>query len=182
MRLEEEYARVVNLVENIQRHLASQAEYTEKMARSLERLTENLGHVPETANKQLDTLVAINSVLAGEAASTRRIEENLSQLPRLADAQRETMVSIDRHLDSATQTNSRVVETLEGVDQSVGKLGEATDTSTKTIEKMRWDAAARDELVATLLQEQTRRLTMFAWSAIALASVAVVAGIVALLL
>jgi archaellum component FlaC len=182
LRLEEEYARVVNLVENIQRHLATQSEHSEKMARALERLADNLAHVPETAHKQLDALVQISAATGADAASSRRIEENLSHLPQIADAQRETMVSIDRHLDASTQTNSRVVTTLEGVDHSVNKLGESTDASTRAVEKMRWDSAARDELIATLLQEQTRRLTMFAWSAIGVAVVAVIAGVVALLL
>ena len=44
-RLEEEYARVVNLMESIQTHLAAQAERSDIMARSLDRLAEGLAGI-----------------------------------------------------------------------------------------------------------------------------------------
>ena len=45
-RLEQEYARVVSLIDVIQKHLGSQAERWEVMARSLDRLAESLAHAP----------------------------------------------------------------------------------------------------------------------------------------
>ncbi len=113
--------------------------------------------------------------------SAKRVEESLSQLPKLADAQRETMVSIGRQLNVSREAGERMVDTVRDVGQTVTKVGEATEASTRNIQEMRWDAAARDERVAVLLEEQTRRFAIFAWVAIGLAVVAVAAGVYAVL-
>jgi hypothetical protein len=71
--------------------------------------------------------------------------------------------------------------TLEGFQQAVTLLGEATGASAKALQDMRWDASAREERLATILQEQTRRFTLFAAGAVGLAVVAGVIGIIAIL-
>ena len=180
-RLEEEYAKVVRLVESVQNHLETQGERSESMARSLNRLAESLDHLPETSKTQLELLSTMNHQMGVDGACVKRVEENLSQLPRLADAQRETMVSIGRNLDLSRQSNDRVAATLEGFQQAVTLLGEATGASAKAMQDMRWDASAREERVATILQEQTRRLTIFAAAAIGASILAAGIGIIALL-
>ena len=180
-RLEEEYAKVVKLVESVQTHLEQQGERSESIARSLSRLAESLGHLPDASKTQLELLSTISQQMSADSACTKRVEENLSQLPRLADAQRETMVSIGRQLDLSRQTSDRVGTTLEGFQQAVTLLGEATGTSAKALQEMRWDASAREERVATILQEQTRRFTYFAAAAVGLSVVAAVIGLLALI-
>ncbi len=180
-RFEEEHARVVNLVESVQTHLQQQGERSELIARSLSRLAESLEHLPEASKTQLDALVAIGQRLEADGASFRRVEENLSQLPRIADAQRETMVSIGRQLDLSRQTNEKVGTTLDGFQQAVTVLGDTTSASTKALQEMRWDAAHREERVATILEEQTRRLTIFAVAAVGLGVLAAVMAGIALL-
>lgn len=180
-RLAEEYGRVVNLVDAIQKHLSSQAQQSERIARSLDRLAEGLSHFPETSQKELELLGAISRTVDADLLSAKRVEESLSQLPKLADAQRETMVSIGRQLNVSREAGERMVDTVRDVGQTVTKVGEATEASTRNIQEMRWDAAARDERVAVLLEEQTRRFAIFAWVAIGLAVVAVAAGVYAVL-
>jgi len=180
-RLEEEYAKVVKLVESVQNHLELQGERSESMTRSLSRLAESLDHLPEASKTQLELLSTMSQQMSVDGACVKRVEENLSQLPRLADAQRETMVSIGRQLDLSRQTNDRVATTLEGFQQAVTLLGEATGTSAKALQDMRWDASAREERVATILQKQTRRFTYFAAAAVGLSVVAAVIGLIALI-
>jgi hypothetical protein len=180
-RLEEEYARVVNIVESVQKHLEQQGERAESMAGSLTRLAESLDHMPETSKTQLELLSTMNHQMGVDGACVKRVEENLSQLPRLADAQRETMVSIGRQLDLSRQTNDRVATTLDGFQQAVTLLGEATGASAKALQDMRSDASSREERVATILQEQTRRFTIFAAVAVGLLLVAGVIGVIALI-
>lgn len=180
-RLEEEYARVIKIVESVQKHLEHQSERGESMAGSLNRLAESLEHLPETSKAQVELLSAMNHQMGVDGASVKRVEENLSQLPRLADAQRETMVSIGRQLDLSRQTGDRVGTTLEGFQQAVTLLGEATGASAKALQEMRSHASEREERVATILQEQTRRLTFFAVAALGASIVAAVIGIIALL-
>ena len=180
-RLEVEYTKVVRLVESVQNHLETQGERSESMARSLNRLAESLDHLPETSKTQLELLSTMSHQMGVDGACVKRVEENLSQLPRLADAQRETMVSIGRQLDLSRQSNDRVATTLEGFQQAVTLLGEATGASAKALQDMRWDTSAREERVATILQKQTRRLTIFAAATVGLSVVAALIGIIALL-
>ena len=178
-RLEAEYAKVVNLIDAIQNHLASQAEQSRNIARSLERLAEGVSTLPDVSNRQLELLGSINESITADLDGKKRLEENLAQLPGLADAQREAMVSIDRQMDASRETHNRLAETLEGVGQSVARFGESSAGSSRVLELMRTDASAHAERVARLVEEQTRKFTIFAWSAIALASLAAVMGIVA---
>lgn len=180
-RLESEYARVVNLIDAIQGHLASQVEQSRNIAGSLERLAQGVSILPEASRQELELLTAISESVSADLASAKRLEENLAQLPQLADAQRQTMVSIDRQLDAARQADERLNGTMNGVGDSISKLREVADTSGKALQAIRWDASARDERMATLVQEQTKRITIFAWSAIGLAAVAALIGVIALL-
>lgn len=180
-RLEAEYAKVVNLIDAIQHHLASQAEQSRNIARSLERLAEGVSTLPDASNRQLQLLGSINESIAVDLDGKKRLEENLAQLPGLADAQREAMVSIDRQMDASRETHQLLAKTLEGVGQSVAQLGESSAGSSRALEHMRTDASAHGARVARLVEEQTRKLTIFAWSAIGLASLAAVMGIIALM-
>ncbi len=180
-RLEEEYARVIKIVESVEKHLELQSERGDSMAGSLNRLAESLEHMPETSKAQVELLSTMNHQMSVDGACAKRVEENLSQLPRLADAQRETMVSIGRQLDLSRQTGDRVGTTLEGFQQAVTLLGEATSASAMALQDMRRTASEREERVAAILQEQTRRLTFFAITALGASIVAAVIGIIALL-
>ncbi len=180
-RLEAEYAKVVNLIDAIQNHLASQAEQSRNIARSLERLAEGVSTMPDASNRQLQLLGSIDESIAADIEGKKRLEENLAQLPGLADAQREAMVSIDRQMDASRETHQLLAQTLEGVGQSVARLGESSAGSSRALELMRTDASAHGERVARLVEEQTRKFTIFAWSAIGLASLAAVMGIIALI-
>ncbi len=179
-RLEEEYARVVSLIESVQKHLEEQGPRSELIATSLERLADSLSHLPEASKTQLELLSTISRQMGEDGACAKRIEEALSQLPQLADTQRETMVSIGRQLDSSRETTERVASTLDGFQQEITQLGNTTGETARALEKIRWDASARDERLATVLQQQTKRLTAFAAAATALAVVAAAAAVVAL--
>lgn len=180
-RLEEEYARVIKIVESVEKHLELQSERGDSMAGSMNRLAEGLEHMPETSKAQVELLSAMNQQMGVDGACIKRVEENLSQLPRLADAQRETMVSIGRQLDLSRQTNDRVATTLDGFQQAVTLLGEATAASARALQDMRGEASARENRVASILENQTRRFTVFAVAAVGASIVAGMIGIFALL-
>lgn len=180
-RLETEYTRVVNLIESVQKHLETQGERTEQVARSLDRLAESLGHLPEASKTHLELVSAISERITSNGAAAKRIEDSLSQLPQIADAQRETMVSIGRQLDLSRQSSERTATTLDGFQQAVTLLGEATAASAKALQALRSEATVREDRVAAILQAQTQRFTWFAWAATSLALVAAAVGLMALL-
>lgn len=180
-RLEEEYTRIVRLVESVQTHLEQQGERTDVMARSLSSVAQSLEALPESSRTNSETLAAINQRLETDGACLKRLDDNLSQFPQLADAQREAMVSIGRHLDLSRQTNDKLVTTLDGFQQAVTLVSEATAASARTLQDLRSDASARENRIASVLQEQTHRLTMFAIAVLGLGAIAAGAAIFALI-
>lgn len=179
-RIEQEYNRVVGLVESMQEHLGQNAERTEMMAKSIERLADNLEALPETSRRQLEVLESIREEAAADTQRAVNIEQSLSQLPQLADAQREVMVTISRRMEESKDTDEKLSETLSGVRQSVELMSRATETSANAITMMRSEESERQDKIAKLLQQQTDRITWMASSAIALAVIAVILGLISL--
>lgn len=179
-RLEQEYNRVVGLVESIQDHLGQNSERSELMVRSLDRLAESLDHLPETSRKQIEVLESLRQEVATDAQCAVNIEQAVSQLPQIADAQREAMVTISRRLEDSRETDEKLTTTLESVEQSVTQMGEAANASAKTISMIRLEDASQQDRIAKLLQQQTERITLMATVAIVLAVTAVILGLVSL--
>ena len=179
-RLEEQQARAAELMEAIRDHLASQNEQSKQIGVSLEELAKHVALLSDASGSQLDQFHRINEEVTVGGACAKRIEQSLSQLPQIADAQRETMVSIGRQLDVLRDTSSGVAKTLEGFGEAVSRLSEAGGASAEVLKSLRTDSAARGERIAALIEEQTKRLTVFASVAIAVAAIAAVLGLVAL--
>ena len=180
-RLEEGFAKVVELVTSLQEHFKLQDERGERMARSLDRVAESLAAVPGASQNQLESLARIHEQLQAEIATAKRLEELLSELPHIADAQRESMVSIGRQLDVMRDRGDNSTAALSELHQTVSRLGEAAGASTAVLKSFHVESAAREERTAELLERQTRRLTFFAWSVTVLAALAVVVSVVVLL-
>lgn len=180
-RLETEYTRVVDLVDAIEKHLASQVEHAHHMSQSLERLAEGVAALPDASRQQLDLLGKINESVTAGLTNSKQLQEGFSQLPQLADAQREAMVAIGRQLDASRDGEERLVETLQGMGESVAKLGDVTDSSSQALQAMRRDALARDDRIIAVMEQQTGKIAIFAWSALGLAAVGAILGLVALL-
>jgi hypothetical protein len=167
-------------VASIEQQLTSEAQRTERIADSVDRLSASLAHAPDAARREEALLSDIKALLEAGAASTRRVEEVLSQIPRIADAQRETMVSIGRQLDLLREGGDRGIDAMAEFRDAVSKLGEETGTATTVLKEMHADLVADDERLARLLEERTRRLTIIASLAVAVAAVATLVGFVAL--
>ena len=159
--LQEGYNKVVGLVESIQDHLDTQERRTEQLVEAMSQLAGNMASLPRETAKQTEALTgAMATMQKGAAAS-----EQLTQ--RLMNAQHET--------------SSRVATTLDGLSGSVASLGEVTRASTEALQAMHDSAAQRDERLAVLFAEQTKRFTVVFSFAITLAVIAAVTGVVALL-
>lgn len=179
-RLEEEYKRIVKVMDNIQAHLAHQDDRSEAMVAALDKIVLGVADLPGLARQQLDVLTQLQELANSHQRSMKRLEGELMQLPRLADAQREALVSLDRRLADSRQTGERMVTTMDFFRGSVDRLSDSSELAAKRMEDFRWDASAREERVAKLLETQTRRLTMFAAAASVLALIGMVIGTIAL--
>jgi len=180
-RLEQQQNRVAGLVQSIQDHLTSQAQRTESIANSLEKLAGSLAHLPDSASTQLGMLEKIGDEVARSSNSARRLEDALGQLPQLADAQREALVAVGRQLEASSLASGEIVTSLSGVRDVVTEVGEATTASTESLKGLRSELATREQRVASMLAEQSGRLNRFAWSMVGLVAAILIVAILVLI-
>jgi uncharacterized protein YukE len=166
-RLHEGYQKVIGLVESIQVHLDKQDQRGESMTKAMQSLADQMRPVNESANEQLRVLGEMNG--------------RISELPRLAQAQNEVITTIGLHLEATSQTQDRISSTLDGFQRAVTHLGDATNASSTAFRQMHADSSAREERMARVLQDQTRRFTWIASMAITIAVVSAAISAVALL-
>lgn len=179
-RVEEAYTRIIDLVASIRNHLEQQDRRAERMGPTIEALAEGLGKIPEAANTQVELLAEIERRLQHDAERAKRTEVALAQLPHVADAQRETMVSMGRQLETLNEANERGAVAFQEFRQVLSQLTDATHASTSFLKQIQVDSAAREDHMARLMMEQTKRFTLFALAVIILAAVAAAAGVFAL--
>lgn len=166
-RLHEGYQKVIGLVESIQTHLDKQEQRGESMTRAMQTLADRMAPVNESAREQLRVLNDMNA--------------RISELPRLAQAQNEVITTIGLHLEATSQTQERISGTLDSFQRAVTHLGDATNASSAAFRQMHADSSAREERMALVLQDQTRRFTWIASMAITIAVVSAAISAVALL-
>lgn len=179
-RSKEEHDRIAPLVSVMEKYLITQGERLEAANRALDRLVEAADSAPRAVEAYTARLSTISESVSALTAGIRRMEEGLMPLPQLADAQRETMVAIGRQLDESRQVGEKTSQTMETVGQGLAELAEATNASINESREARRENASREQQLATLLEEQTRRLTVFGSVLIALAAVATVIALIGL--
>ncbi len=160
-KLQEGYHKVVDLVGSIQEHLDTQEQRTRQLVDAMSQLASNLSDLPQATAKQTEALNAVAESVRESAARDERLGKEL--------------------IGAQRQTGDRVAGALGGLNQSVASLGEASQASTSALRKMHDDAADRDERLAVLFAEQTKRFTIVFSFAITLAVIAAVTGVIALL-
>jgi chromosome segregation ATPase len=160
-RLEDGYTKVIDLVENIQTHMARQDQRTELMSHSLDKLAEHMSHLPAASESQAKALEALAVEIREDASRSRRVEDQLAQLPSLADAQRETMAAISRQMDAAAAGEAKMDETMTRVRHSLTELSDAAQASTATMHRIHEAQAAREDRTEELLRAQTWKFTWF---------------------
>jgi hypothetical protein len=180
-RLEAAHEKVLHLAESIQEHMVSQQERSAVSLEITKRLAESVAPLPGVAQARLEALESIKDDVATQVARTRRVEESLTQLPALADAQRETMASISRQLDVVKDTAGKASDSLDSFQASIKILSETTDRSMSVLRDLYESSALREERVTLLLEQQTRRFTVFACVSIGVAVVVAIMGMISLI-
>lgn len=159
-KLQEGYSRVVALVDSIHTHLEEQKDRTDDMRQSLQTLARYMAEQPAQGRAQIAALERIERQMESQSQRSRKLDENLSELPRLADAQRETLATVGRHLDRSGDQFDRITGALGEFKDTVKGVGEAASA-----------ASSREERLAQLVEEQTKRFTWFAVIAVVVAMI-----------
>jgi len=180
-RLDDAYARVLSLVQSIQTHCETQDERSQRITASLEKLVQAAERNTESSRCQVELLTGVYERLEGDSHRLRRIDEQLCQLPQLADAQREALTAISRQLDGTRQTGERVAVALNGFEQGLRSLAEATASSENAMRTLHAELAAREHRISEALQGQSRRLMLLTCVCVGAALVGATFGVAALL-
>ncbi|HUU83770.1 MAG TPA: hypothetical protein VM243_09725 [Phycisphaerae bacterium] len=181
--LQEGFAKLVALIDEIYQHLGRQDRRSEQIVEALTQLADTTARLPEAAQEQSRQLGTIAAQLEAGNDRARRWEAAISDLdlPRLAEAQRQALDVIGCKLENAKQTEERMLQTLHSLGDALDSWQETSTASTATLQGLQEAATRRDENLATLMTEHSRRFTWFFVITLVMAVAAITMGILALM-
>lgn len=147
--LQEGYEQVTRLVETIQRHMASQAERTDRICTALEQLARNSADAPDISRQQVRMLESIAGQLEVTSGRTQRLAEAVEEVPRLARTQTDALVGINRQLSMISEQEVFTSQALDKLGQATRTTGEANLGQTEMLRQM---CVQSEEYNATLRQ------------------------------
>jgi hypothetical protein len=180
IKLQEGYEKVTQVVEEVQKHLATQGERTERICNSLEQLARSIGDMPAISRQQAQTLDAIAGQLETTSARTQQLNEVLGELPKAARVQNETLSGIKRQLDMTSDQNVITTQTMEKLGTAVANLGDYNQAQTETLRDMNGRAADQNQQLVRLIAKQGKRFVALFIVTVVLAAGAISAVIVAI--
>ena len=180
-KLEEGYAKVIELVDAIKRHQQEQEVRAVEVSSSLAQVAGTLDRIDEAGRKQADSLAIIAEEVRGGNLRAGQWEEALGEFPKMASAQREARVAVVTQLEEAGRRDGTLTESLESFREAVGTLGDATTASSVAIKDLQLSALEQQQRTAGLIREQSRRFTMLFVITLILAAVGIAAGLLSLL-
>jgi hypothetical protein len=181
VKLQEGYERVTQVVEEVQKHLATQGERTERICVSLEQLARSMADLPGIAGQQAETLQAIAGHLETTNARTQQLTEVISEVPKTARTQSETLAGIRRQLEMTGEQNLMTSQSMERLGSAIGTLNEFNSAQVNALRDMNAQAADQNELLRKVIAKQSKRFTMLFIVTVVLAAAAIVIAAIAIL-
>ncbi len=159
-KLQEGYEQVTRVIQEIQNHLVTQADRSERICTSLEQLARSANELPIVAQEQTQTLETIAAHIEVTGTRTQQMAEMLKDVPKLARAQGDALTSINRQLEIAGEQRVVTPQTLDRIGTSLGTLGTATQNQTEHLKMTGSRAEQQTELLTQMLARQNRRFIM----------------------
>lgn len=159
-KLQEGYEQVTRVIQEIQNHLVTQADRSERICNSLEQLARSANELPVIAHEQAQTLETIAAHIEVTGTRTQQMAEMLKDVPKLARAQSDALTSINRQLEMAGEQRMVTTQTLERIGTSLGTLGAASQNQAEHLKMMSNRAEQQTELLTQMLARQNRRFIM----------------------
>jgi len=175
--LQEGYERVNQLIADMQRHMVSQSERTERMCNSLEQLSRSMAEVPAVSEQQARTLESIVGQLETANTRTQQLAGAVGELPKVARAQTETLTGINRQLEMVGEQSVVTCQTMEKVGTAISSVGDTSGAQTKILKQMNYRVDEQNERINQLIASQGKRFVML-FVVTALLAVAAIAAVV----
>ncbi|MCB9850045.1 MAG: hypothetical protein H6817_05010 [Phycisphaerales bacterium] len=180
-RLEEGYAKVIDLVDAIKRHQQEQELRAAEVSSSLVNIATTLECIDQAGQRQADSLELIAEQVRTGNQRSANWEEALNEFPKMAEAQREALASVVRQLEEAGRRDGTLSNSLDSFRDAVNTLGDATTASSVAIKDLQLSSLEQQERTAALIKEQGKRFTMLFVVTLVLAALGICAGIISLL-
>lgn len=175
--LQDGYQRLTELIDSMQRHMASQGERSERIASSLDRLARSLADLPAEARQQIQTLDAIAAHLETTNARAQSLADSVRQLPAVTRAQGEALDGMKQQLDMANETHVQLNHSLQSLGQAVGSLCHASQVQADSIRGLHTSGQEREGRLAELVVAQQRRFTRLFTITLILAVIGAATGV-----
>ncbi|MDM8009006.1 MAG: methyl-accepting chemotaxis protein [Phycisphaerae bacterium] len=174
-KLQEGYEQVTRVIQEIQNHLVTQADRSDRICNSLEQLAHSATELPAIAREQSRTLETIAAHIEATGSRTQQMAESLADVPKLAKAQSESLISIGRQLEIAGEQRSLTCQTLERMGSALGTLSNSTQSQTERLTMIGARTEQQVDLLTQTIARQNRRFIMLFVVTIALACAAIAA-------
>lgn len=152
--IQEGYERVNQLIADMQRHMASQSERTERMCNALEQLSRSMGDLPSLSQQQAQTLETIVGQLETANAKNQQLTSAVGELPKMARAQTETLAGINHQLEMAGEQSVVASQSMEKLGNAVKSVGDISSAQTEIL----------TQLINNKTDEQNKRIDQLAAS------------------
>lgn len=172
VKLQEGYEQVTRVIQEIQNHLVTQADRSERICNSLEQLARSVNELPAIARTQTQTLETIAAHIEATGSRTRQMAESLADVPKLAKAQSESLISINRQLEIAGEQRSLTCQTLDRMGSALGTLNSSTQSQAERLKMIGDRTEQQVDLLANMIARQNRRFIMLFVVTIVLAGTA----------
>ncbi len=181
-KLQDGYERMLGLMEDIQNHMAVQGERGDRICNSLEQLAKALNDHPNTSRRQSEMLQTIAAQIETANSRNQTLVEAVSKMPELSKTQNESLGKLNRQLEVTNEQNIANNRTLDKVGSTLSSLGEANTSQSSALREMNEKTNQQNELLTKLIAAQSRRFTMLFVVTLVLASTAVIASLISVLL
>lgn len=173
--LQEGYERVTRVVDEIQKHLATQGERTERICTALEQLARSTGDLPDQARQQLETLQTMAGQLETANTHSQRLAEAVSEIPKATRTQSDTLNGIRQQMEMASEQAVLTSRNLDKLGNAVQTLSQADSVQGEMLRQMQTLAEQQGQQFNSVIERQARRFVMLFVVTCILAAAAVVA-------
>ena len=134
---------------------------------------------PTVSRRQAETLETIAGELQTTNDRTQELAATINEIPRVARTQSETLAGIGRQLEMSGEQNVLANQTMGKLEFAIGRLGEANQSQAEALRSMHDSTSERNNQLAELIANQSKRFTMLFIVTVLLAAAAVaIIGIV----
>jgi chromosome segregation ATPase len=181
-KLQEGYDRLLELMDQIQKHMRTQEDRTEQIATAIAHLSRSLADTPNSDQQQVQLLSTIAAQLETTTVRTQQLADAIGEMPRVVRGQTDALSGIQRQLELTAESDAHLANTLGSFARSVDRLGEGAGKQADALQELRTAGDEHQQRLDAVIQRQTRHFTLLVAIMAVLAGAAIVAGTVILVL